>query len=144
MDISEKKQLQLQKVMKRLGINEEDLIEKFILSPGKGGQKLQKTYSCVHLKHMPTKIIVKCSQDRQREANRYFARKRLCEKIKEYVPELYIHSAEIGEDPDKRDYQVSNEKLESLGWKPDHTLDDGIKELLKGYKILRPNKFTNV
>ena len=83
MDISEKKQLQLQKVMKRLGINEEDLIEKFILSPGKGGQKLQKTYSCVHLKHLPTRIIVKCSQDRQREANRYFARKRLCEKIKE-------------------------------------------------------------
>ncbi len=71
-------------------------------------------------------------------------KRQLCEKIKEHVPELYIHSAEIGEDPDKRDYQVSNEKLESLGWKPDYSIDDGIKELIKGYKILKPNKFTNV
>ena len=68
----------------------------------------------------------------------------LCEKIKEYVPSLYIHEAPIGEDPDKRDYLVSNEKIESLGWRPDHTLDSGIKELLKGYKILKPNRFANV
>ena len=68
----------------------------------------------------------------------------LAEKIKEYVPELYIHSAEIGEDPDKRDYIVSNDKIESLGWHPDHTLDDGISELIKGYNIIRPNKFANV
>jgi len=71
-------------------------------------------------------------------------KRQLAEKIKEYVPELYIHSAEIGEDPDKRDYIVSNEKIESLGWSPDHTLDDGIQELIKGYKIIRPNKFANV
>ena len=66
------------------------------------------------------------------------------EKIKEYVPELYIHSAEIGEDPDKRDYMVSNEKIESLGWGPDYDLDYGIRELIKGYKIIRPNRFANV
>jgi nucleoside-diphosphate-sugar epimerase len=71
-------------------------------------------------------------------------KRQLCEKIKEYVPEFYIHSAEVGEDPDKRDYLVSNEKIESLGWKPDHTLDMGIQELLKGYKILKPNKYANV
>ena len=71
-------------------------------------------------------------------------KRQLAAKIKEYVPELYIHSAEIGEDPDKRDYIVSNEKIESLGWSPDYTLDDGIKELIKGYKIIRPNKFANV
>ena len=71
-------------------------------------------------------------------------KRQLCEKIKEYVPEFYIHSAPVGEDPDKRDYIVSNEKLESLDWKPDYTLDMGIVELLKGYKILKPNKFTNV
>ena len=68
----------------------------------------------------------------------------LAEKIKEYVPELYIHSAEIGEDPDKRDYIVSNDKIESLGWHPDHTLDDGISELIKGYNIIRPHKYANV
>jgi len=70
-------------------------------------------------------------------------KRQLCEKIEEYVPEFYIHSAAVGEDPDKRDYLVSNEKIESLGWKPDHTLDMGIKELLKGYEILKPNKFAN-
>lgn len=71
-------------------------------------------------------------------------KRQLCEKIKEYIPDFYIHSAPIGEDPDKRDYIVSNEKLESLGWNPDYTLDMGIPELLKGYKILRPNRFANV
>ena len=71
-------------------------------------------------------------------------KRQLADKIKEYVPKLYIHSAEIGEDPDKRDYLVSNKKIESLGWSPEHTLDDGILELIKGYKIIRPNRFVNV
>ncbi len=68
----------------------------------------------------------------------------LCKKIKEYVTDFYIHSAPIGEDPDKRDYLVSNEKIEKLGWSPDYILDDGIQELLKGYRILKPNAFANV
>lgn len=71
-------------------------------------------------------------------------KRQLCEKIKEYVPELHIHAAPVGEDPDKRDYLVSNEKIESMGWKPDHTLDSGIKELLKLYAILQPNRYANV
>jgi len=72
------------------------------------------------------------------------SKRQLAEKIKKHLPELYIHSAEIGEDPDKRDYIVSNNKIEALGWKPDHTLDDGIIELIKGFNILRPNRFANV
>ena len=71
-------------------------------------------------------------------------KRQLAEKIKEHVPNFYIHSAEIGEDPDKRDYIVSNDKIESLGWAPGHNLDDGIRELIKGYKIIRPNRFANV
>lgn len=71
-------------------------------------------------------------------------KRELCENIKEHVPDLYIHSAPIGEDPDKRDYLVSNKKIESLGWQPLFTLDDGIKELLKGYKILKMNNLGNV
>jgi nucleoside-diphosphate-sugar epimerase len=70
-------------------------------------------------------------------------KRQLCEKIKEYVPDFYIHSAPVGQDPDKRDYLVSNEKIESLGWKPEHNLDMGIQELLKGYKMLNLNKFAN-
>ncbi len=68
----------------------------------------------------------------------------LCEHIKKHLPDFYIHSAPIGEDPDKRDYLVSNEKIESLGWKPEFSLDMGIRELIKGYRILVPNRFTNL
>ena len=71
-------------------------------------------------------------------------KRQLAEKVGEYVPGFYIHSAEIGEDPDKRDYLVSNDKIEALGWKPDHSLDDGIQELLKAYRMLKPNRFANV
>jgi nucleoside-diphosphate-sugar epimerase len=71
-------------------------------------------------------------------------KRQLCEKIKDYIPDFYIHSAPIGEDPDKRDYLVSNEKIESLGWRPDHTLDMGIQELIKGYHILKTSSFANV
>ncbi len=71
-------------------------------------------------------------------------KRQLCEKIKEYLPKLDIRSSATGKDPDKRDYLVSNEKIESLGWKPKYSLDDGIEELLKGYKILPEGKFGNV
>ena len=70
-------------------------------------------------------------------------KKQLAEKIKEHLPNTYIHKAKIGEDPDKRDYLVSNKKLESLGWKTSYTLDDGIKELIKVYQVIKPNIFTN-
>ena len=71
-------------------------------------------------------------------------KRQLAEKISEHVPEFLIHSAEIGEDPDKRDYLVSNEKLEATGWSPENSLDDGIDELIKGYTIIRPNIYANV
>ena len=71
-------------------------------------------------------------------------KRQLCEKIKEHIPNFYIHAAAIGEDPDKRDYLVSNDKIEALGWRPQYSLDDGIKELLKGFQILRPNIYANV
>jgi nucleoside-diphosphate-sugar epimerase len=71
-------------------------------------------------------------------------KRQLCERIKTYVPDFYIHSAEIGEDPDKRDYLVSNDKIEAMGWSPEYSLDMGIVELLKGYQILNPNKYANV
>ncbi len=67
--------------MTMLHINEIDLIEKFILGSGKGGQNLHKTASTVYLKHQPTGVEVKCQESRSREDNRYFARMRLCEKL---------------------------------------------------------------
>ena len=71
-------------------------------------------------------------------------KRELCEQIKKHIPGFYIHSAPVGEDPDKRDYLVSNEKIESLGWRPEYSLDMGIRELIKGYGILTPNRFANV
>jgi protein subunit release factor B len=84
--ITKEKQDALQQRMERLGIQEKDLIEKFILGSGSGGQKINKTSSCVYLKHIPTGIEVKCQQDRSRELNRYLARRELCERI-----EFQIH-----------------------------------------------------
>jgi nucleoside-diphosphate-sugar epimerase len=68
----------------------------------------------------------------------------LCEKIQQHLPNFVFVEAKIGEDPDKRDYLVSNEKLEGTGWTPDWDLDRGIQELIKGYAMLRANTFANV
>lgn len=76
-----KKWQQLHAQMFSLGIREDDLIEKFILGSGSGGQKINKTSSCVWLKHIPSGIMIKCQKERSREMNRYIARKRLCEKL---------------------------------------------------------------
>jgi len=68
-------------------------------------------------------------------------------KIKEYIPNLVIKTEEFREDVDKRNYIVSNEKLEKLGWKPEHTLDDGIQELIYAYKMIinsNNKQFTNI
>lgn len=68
----------------------------------------------------------------------------LCEEIKKQVPNFYLIAAEVGEDPDKRDYIVSNEKIESTGFKPKYSLQEGIRELIKGYQIIRRNNFSNI
>jgi protein subunit release factor B len=67
--------------MQALQIYEADLLEKFILGRGKGGQKLHKTASTVYLKHLPSGLEIKCQDSRKREDNRYFARERLYEKL---------------------------------------------------------------
>lgn len=85
MPFSKEKTEELARRMERLGLREEDLIEKFILGSGKGGQKVNKTSSCVYLKHIPTGIEVKCSQERSRALNRFFARRELCEKLEEIL-----------------------------------------------------------
>ena len=68
----------------------------------------------------------------------------LCQRIKAHVPRFVYIEAPIGEDPDKRDYIVSNAKLEATGWSPDVDLDAGIRELVRGYTMLRNARFANV
>jgi protein subunit release factor B len=81
MALSKEANDRLDRRMEALGIREEDLIEKFILGSGSGGQKINKTSSCVYLKHIPSGFEVKCQKDRSRNLNRYHARQELCEKM---------------------------------------------------------------
>lgn len=68
----------------------------------------------------------------------------LAERVKKYVPKFTIIEAAVGEDPDKRDYIVSNAKIEATGFKCKHSLDDGIQELVKGYTMLSNARYSNI
>lgn len=76
------------------------------------------------------------------EAN--LSKAELALKIKERVPNFYIHYAEIGEDPDKRNYIVSNDKINTRGFYATRTVEDGIRELITGYRILSRRDYTNL
>lgn len=83
--ITAEKRQSLEDRMTRLGIKEQDLIEKFILGSGAGGQKLNKTSSCVYLMHPRTGVEIKCQRERSRELNRFLARRDLCDRIEEII-----------------------------------------------------------
>ncbi|MFQ6009492.1 MAG: NAD-dependent epimerase/dehydratase family protein, partial [Candidatus Zixiibacteriota bacterium] len=65
-------------------------------------------------------------------------------KIKEYVPDFFVHFSEVGSDPDKRNYIVSNQRLKQAGFEASRSLDTGIQELLKGYRMLGRAPYKNV
>lgn len=79
--VSEEKNRWLRERMQALGIQEKDIEEKFVRSSGKGGQKVNKTCTCVYLKHKPTNIEIKCMKDRSQSINRFLARRELIKKI---------------------------------------------------------------
>lgn len=81
MTISAEKENSLQERMEKLGMKEEDLRETFIRSSGPGGQKVNKTSSCVYLVHLPTGLSVKCQQERSQTLNRFLARRLLLDRI---------------------------------------------------------------
>lgn len=83
--VSKEKQDALRKKMESFDIHEKDIIEKFIRSSGKGGQKVNKTSTCVYLKHIPTNIEVKCQRERYQAINRYLARKILVDKVETMI-----------------------------------------------------------
>ena len=71
--------------MTRLGINEDEIEEKFVKGGGPGGQKINKTSSCVYLLHHPSGIEVKCQRVRSQALNRFYARRELCEKLEQRI-----------------------------------------------------------
>ncbi len=79
--VTPEKRAALAERMELLGIRESDLEENFVRGSGKGGQKVNKTNNCVSLRHGPTGIVVKCHREREREVNRFLARRALCDEI---------------------------------------------------------------
>ena len=79
--VSSRKEQALLQRMKELNICEDDIEETFIRASGPGGQKTNKTSSCVSLRHIPTNIIVKCQQERSQSLNRFLARRHLLDQI---------------------------------------------------------------
>lgn len=72
------------------------------------------------------------------------SKKELCQRIQQQLPEFVFMEAPVGKDPDQRNYIVSNAKIEATGFKPEFSLDRGISELIKGYKMIRNTRYGNV
>src|SRR5438552_6628646 len=83
--VSEEKEAALQERLQKLDIKPSDLVEHFIRSGGHGGQNVNKTSTCVYLKHIPTGTEVKCQEERSQALNRYRARQILADKIENQI-----------------------------------------------------------
>jgi len=103
--VSEEKNRWLKEKLKSLGIHEKDIEEKFVRSSGKGGQKVNKTSTCVYLKHIPTGIEVKYMKDRSQSINRFLARRELVKKVEKL-------SGQLTSDDVKRE-KIRKQKLKS-------------------------------
>ena len=77
-------------------------------------------------------------------SNANVSKKELCEAIKTFVPEFTIVDAPVGIDPDQRNYIVSNDKLEATGFSPKYSLETGVQELIKGYRMVKNTKYGNI
>jgi protein subunit release factor B len=94
--VGEEKNQWLKKKMEALGVREEDIEEKFIRSSGSGGQKVNKTSTCVYLRHIPTGIEVKCMKERSQSLNRFLARRELVEKISKVAGQITSDDIKMG------------------------------------------------
>jgi protein subunit release factor B len=86
--VSEEKNRWLKEKMEALGIHEKDIEEKFVRSAGRGGQKVNKTSTCVYLKHIPTGVEIKCMRERNQSLNRFLARRELVLRIGKWSGQL--------------------------------------------------------
>jgi len=93
--VSEEKNKWLQDKMDALGIYEKDIVEKFVRSSGSGGQKVNKTSTCVYLKHIPTGIEVKWMEERSQSLNRFLARRELVQRIERLSGEVTSDDREM-------------------------------------------------
>ena len=115
--VSSRKEQALLQRMKELNICEDDIEETFIRASGPGGQKTNKTSSCVSLRHIPTNIIVKCQQERSQALNRFLARRHLLDQIermqKGFVKEESLRVEKIRNRKRKRAKRAKKKKFAS-------------------------------
>jgi nucleoside-diphosphate-sugar epimerase len=106
----------------------------------------------VHIRDVAD-CFIHCIRNREQMAGRPYnvgldaanlSKHELALKVKEYVPKFFIHCSEIGSDPDKRNYIVSNQRLREAGFEAKRSLDDGIRELLKGYRMMPREAYKNL
>jgi nucleoside-diphosphate-sugar epimerase len=71
------------------------------------------------------------------------SKEELARKIRQFLPSFYVHFSEVGTDPDKRNYIVSNQRLRDAGFEAKRSLEEGIQELIKGYRMMGRSKFSN-
>ncbi len=90
--VTQRKLAELKQRMDECGLSETDIEETFVRSRGAGGQKVNKSSTCVHLRHVPSGLIVKMQKSRSQGLNRYYARKQLCELLENML--LGKHSCE--------------------------------------------------
>ncbi len=95
--ISSEKWQALYERMAKLGIRESDLEESFIRGSGAGGQKINKTSSCVQLMHRPSGIEIRCQRERSQSLNRFFARRELCDRLEEKAEGLKSARRQLAE-----------------------------------------------
>jgi protein subunit release factor B len=93
--VSEEKNRGLKERMEVLGIREKDIEEKFVRSSGRGGQKVNKTSTCVYLRHIPTGIEVKCMKERSQSLNRFLARRELVKRIESLSGQFTSNDSKI-------------------------------------------------
>ena len=131
--VTKAKQEQLEERMKKLGVSDDKLVERFILGSGSGGQKVNKTSSCVYLRDAASGIEVKCQKSRSRAQNRFHARRELCEKIEEKV---------LGEKSDRRKKQekIRRQKRRRSRRQKERMLDDKKKHSVKKQLRKRPDQ----
>ena len=132
--VSPLKEKQLIKKMEALNIHEKDIKESFVRSGGKGGQHVNKTSTCVYLKHIPTGIEVKCQEERSQSLNRYKARVILFKKIDQLVKGK--ESEEI-----QRIEKIRRQKRKRSKRAKEKMLDE--KKITSEKKKFRSRKFDN-
>jgi len=105
----------------------------------------------IHIRDVAA-CFIHCIENAERMAGRAYnvgldaanlSKEELVLKIKEYVPNFYIHFGAVGSDPDKRNYIVSNQRLREAGFEARRSLDQGIQELIKGYRMIGRGRFRN-